>query len=94
LEPRHADAGLIQLFTPAVDGTVIRARPAKLEVLEFTKFRTHDRRVLSQTLSLVYLDDKGEEINDEPVDSVAAAMELALVAYGIGQEEWTLPHAM
>lgn len=94
LEPRHVDTGLVQLFAPSADGTTVRVRPAKLEILEFTDFRTDDRRILSQTLNLVYLDDAGEEINDDQVDSVEAATELALAAYGIRREDWIPPNAM
>ena len=69
---------------------MVRTRPAALEILEYTSYKTHDHRVLSHSLNLLFLDPAGEEINDEAVDSLEAAMELALAAYGVRREDWTL----
>ena len=90
LKPGHIDTGLVQHFIPSENGPILRTRPAALEILEHTSYQTHDHRMLSHSLNLVFLDLAGEEINDEAVDSLEAAMELALAAYGVRREDWTL----
>lgn len=86
----HVDTGIVQLFGPSKNGAIVSKGPASLQVLEYTTRRVDDDRVLRQSLTLLFVDSNGEAINDEPVGSLASAIELAGAAYGIRPEDWTL----